>query len=343
MNTGPIRIATTRDGLRIPFLREGKGIPFVMMSPCFGSINSLPAFQGWYRGLAERFDFVRYDGRGRGLAPRNINGCSRDDMQSDLLGVLEAASLEKIVLFASCQEAPSAIEFAVRCPQRVIALVLWIPWTGGGATGTQALRALIDRGTRSDDDWRLFLRTFATLQHHPGSDRELDHDIAILGESVLQADWAVMHRDFDATPDVLPLLPDLKVPTLVMNPRGAQMSRPSDALDIASRIPVGRAVLLDGSLIGPFEELTAPALAALDEFLADCAPATMPATKPSPISRRESAVLALVVEGLRNREIAEQLKISERTVERHVSNIYAKLGVRGKAEAVSWAIRNQLV
>jgi DNA-binding CsgD family transcriptional regulator len=43
-----------------------------------------------------------------------------------------------------------------------------------------------------------------------------------------------------------------------------------------------------------------------------------------------------------NREIAERLRISPRTVETHLANIYGKLGVRGRTEAMLWAIREDV-
>ena len=58
------------------------------------------------------------------------------------------------------------------------------------------------------------------------------------------------------------------------------------------------------------------------------------------LSRRETEVLRLLGEGLSNAEIAERLFISPKTAEHHVSRIYARLGVRSRAEAAAWAARN---
>jgi DNA-binding NarL/FixJ family response regulator len=54
-------------------------------------------------------------------------------------------------------------------------------------------------------------------------------------------------------------------------------------------------------------------------------------------------VLRLVAVGETNRAIAVELVISERTVDRHVSNILAKLAVSSRAAATAYAHRNQLV
>jgi DNA-binding CsgD family transcriptional regulator len=57
------------------------------------------------------------------------------------------------------------------------------------------------------------------------------------------------------------------------------------------------------------------------------------------LSGREREVLALVAEGLRNDQIAERLFLSSRTVERHLSNIYVKLRMSGKAARAAAAAR----
>jgi NarL family two-component system response regulator LiaR len=61
------------------------------------------------------------------------------------------------------------------------------------------------------------------------------------------------------------------------------------------------------------------------------------------LTAREREVLALMVDGLSNPQIAEKLYISRSTARAHVSNILSKLGVSKRAEAVSVALRNKLV
>src|SRR5512140_365112 len=61
------------------------------------------------------------------------------------------------------------------------------------------------------------------------------------------------------------------------------------------------------------------------------------------LTAREWEVLALLVEGLNNTQIAGRLAVSTSTVKSHVSNILSKLGVASRSEAVALAVRNKLI
>ncbi|TAK70657.1 MAG: helix-turn-helix transcriptional regulator [Actinomycetota bacterium] len=67
------------------------------------------------------------------------------------------------------------------------------------------------------------------------------------------------------------------------------------------------------------------------------------AAAPGGLSRREAQVLRLVAAGMSNRAIADDLFLSEKTVHRHVSNIFAKLGVGSRSAATAYAFQHDLV
>jgi DNA-binding NarL/FixJ family response regulator len=59
----------------------------------------------------------------------------------------------------------------------------------------------------------------------------------------------------------------------------------------------------------------------------------------APLSDRELQVIELVVAGLTNEQIAEQLEISKRTVDNHVSNILTKTDTKNRVAMVRWALQ----
>ena len=61
------------------------------------------------------------------------------------------------------------------------------------------------------------------------------------------------------------------------------------------------------------------------------------------LTAREAEVLRLVAKGQSNKEIAAELVLSVRTVERHITNLYGKIDARGKADATAYAIHHGLV
>jgi DNA-binding NarL/FixJ family response regulator len=66
-------------------------------------------------------------------------------------------------------------------------------------------------------------------------------------------------------------------------------------------------------------------------------------TPPGPLSPRELEVLKLIAEAFTSDQIAQQLTISRRTVDRHRENILAKLGMRDRVELTRYAIRSGLI
>jgi DNA-binding NarL/FixJ family response regulator len=75
--------------------------------------------------------------------------------------------------------------------------------------------------------------------------------------------------------------------------------------------------------------------------LTEPGPAAAPCL-PDGLTPREAEVLSLIAEGLTNAEIAERLVVSAATVKTHVNHIFAKAGVRDRAQAVVYAYANGL-
>ena len=63
---------------------------------------------------------------------------------------------------------------------------------------------------------------------------------------------------------------------------------------------------------------------------------------PDHLTGREVEILRLIAAGRTNAEISRELVLSMRTVARHITNIYGKIGARGKADATAYAIRHHL-
>jgi DNA-binding NarL/FixJ family response regulator len=159
--------------------------------------------------------------------------------------------------------------------------------------------------------------------------------------------------------DVTELLPRLEVPTLVLH-RGDIPWLPVDiARELASRIPDARLSILEGESTAPYLGDT-EAASAIDEFLgegkvrraaqreADALPSERDGSGPTRgyphgLTEREVEVLRHLAGGKTNGEIAEELFVSVRTVERHVANIYAKIGARGRANATAFALSLNLI
>jgi DNA-binding NarL/FixJ family response regulator len=87
-----------------------------------------------------------------------------------------------------------------------------------------------------------------------------------------------------------------------------------------------------------FRRLDMPGpLATADALIAEIDTAARAA---SPLSPRESEIATLISSAMSNRQIAQQLVLSERTVEAHVRSILAKLGFSRRTEIATWSLRD---
>jgi len=156
------------------------------------------------------------------------------------------------------------------------------------------------------------------------------------------------------TIDVNASLSEIRVPTLVLHRTDVSWFPEGIAQGLASAIPGARLALLRGDSTAPYLGDTEAAATALLEFLEEQPePATKePAlptandaqktSRPDGLTDREIEVLRLVAAGRMNKEIADELVLSVRTVERHIGNIYKKINARGRADAAAYTLTHGL-
>jgi predicted ATPase/DNA-binding CsgD family transcriptional regulator len=121
---------------------------------------------------------------------------------------------------------------------------------------------------------------------------------------------------------------------LALPERAAYERAGAQARDELGDEAFGRAVA-DGRAFAPRE-----ALVEVEDALALRKPASeVSEAAAAGLSPRETEILRLIAAGKSNREIADMLFLSVRTVERHITNLYAKIGARGRADATAFALR----
>jgi DNA-binding CsgD family transcriptional regulator len=135
----------------------------------------------------------------------------------------------------------------------------------------------------------------------------------------------------------------VRTPTLVLHPREFLWLPPHESASLASRIPNAQFRLIDGVLPLGDAEQGVQAITSFLEEQADRRYEDEPvAARAGSLSPREVEVLRLVAGGKTNREIADELVISERTVINHLSHIFLKIGAENRVGATAYAIRHGL-
>lgn len=336
MEAPPVRYVTTSDGYNIAHAVSGEGRPFVFMPQPISHLEVYWREDTWVRpwldGLASRFSLIQYDGRGQGMSTRGLSpDFSLANLELDLEAVVDGLAVQQFILMAVHSSGHVAIRYAARHSERVEALVL----ISCGLTLTEWYPALLQ--PLAEQDWDAYLRAQAGLTQAS----DLTASIRRQKDSVTQSDWLLLLRA-SQTSNVADELPHLRAPVLVLHPRDSLNLPQSESLKLAAAMPGAQIALIDGAtpLGSPVQGLRT-----IDEFLAG-----LPAREASlfgrtaglrsfGLSQRQVEVLRLIAQGKTNREIAEALVLSERTVQRHVADLYAKLDVRNRAEATAYALK----
>ena len=312
-----------------------------------------PVWRHFLEDLGEFTTLIRYDLRGHGLSDWSVEDFSLDALLSDLEAVIEDEGLERFALMGMSGYSPVAIAYALRHPERVTRLVLYGGWAGWPTDESQeeldeeaAWEAMLRAGWARKDP--TFRRVF-TQSFIPDANEEQMRWFDELQRMTTSAQNILAGRAARRSINLTDQLGELRTPTLVLHAVGDVMTEFELAHDVASRVPDARLVPLDSRnhILLADDPAWAVFVDELRRFMEpDRVRSTQgPPTSVDALSEREREVLRLAATGMDNAAIARELVLSVRTVERHLSNAYVKLGVAGKAArsaAVAAVVRHSL-
>jgi pimeloyl-ACP methyl ester carboxylesterase/DNA-binding CsgD family transcriptional regulator len=340
-----IRFCTAPDGVRLAWARYGHGPALVKTGNWLSHLEfdwESPVWRHWLQGLSERHTLVRYDERGCGLSDREIPALSMDRWVADLETVVNAAGLDRFALIGISQGAATAVAYAVRHPDRVDRLVLYGGYARGrarrGEQQRDRLEALVSAIRTGWADPDPTFRHLFTTMFLPQATEEQMRWYDDLQRKSTSGENAVRIYLARSEVDVSELAPQVKAEALVVHGTGDRVVPFEEGRILASVLPTATLLPLESvnHILLRDEPAWTEFLAEVHAFLGVAEPAT--AELPD-LSSRELGVLELVAAGLSNEEIAGRLYVSPRTVERHLSNIYVKLRVSGKAARAAAAAR----
>lgn len=341
-----VRYATASDGVRIAWAESGAGPTVVKAANWLTHLEyewHSPVWKHWLQFFSSHTRFVRYDERGCGMSEWNGGPLSLDQWAADLDVIIEAARPDgPVTLLGISQGAATCIHYALRHPERVAAMILYGGYARGAARrGTpdeeSAFRAMLDLARVAWGRPNPTFRQVFTSRFIPdGSAEQLQwfNDLCLKTTSGQIVATLLEAR---AEVDIVASLADVRVPTLVLHARDDQVINVAEGRILAGGIPGAEFVELDSANHILLEHEPAwqrfrEAVLAFRRPQASAQSAVFAA-----LSARERQVLALLTEGLSNTEIAERLSISEKTVRNHASNVFDKLGVWSRAQAIVFA------
>jgi pimeloyl-ACP methyl ester carboxylesterase/DNA-binding CsgD family transcriptional regulator len=352
-----IRFCRSFDGVRIAYASHGAGPPLIVVSCWLSHLQhdwQSPIWRHFLDDLGRFATLVRYDERGFGLSDWNVHDFSLDTRLADLEAVVASTGLSRFALLGMSGGSAVALAYAARHPQRVSRLILYgtvcgepPKFEGEALTEEQTYRNMIRIGwAREDPEFR---RVF-TRKVIPDATEEQMRWFDELQRMSTSPENAVAARLGRQAVNIVDEIPNITAPTLILQATGDRSTSFDNAVQVSALIRGSRLVPLDSRnhillagepswqvFIREVREFMQP-----DHGRAVAKPVSIALGDLSP---REIDVLRLAADGRTNEQIAAQLGLSVRTVERHLSNVYSKLGVTGKAAraaAVSELLRRDL-
>jgi pimeloyl-ACP methyl ester carboxylesterase/DNA-binding CsgD family transcriptional regulator len=338
-----IRFCVASDGVRLAYAKHGTGPVLVKASNWLTHLEfdwDSRVWRHWLEQLGRTHTVIRSDLRGCGMSDRDVDELSLERWVLDLETVIDAAGVERCSLLGISGGAAMALAYAARNPDRVERVVAYGGWASGrflhaDEQRRKALTAVMRTGWAVPNP--AFRRLFTMLFLPDGAPEQMAWFDELQRRSA-SPEMAVRLYDALGETDATELLPLVAAPTLVLHARGDLVVPFKEGRRIAAAVPTARLITLDSRnhMLLEHEPAWQVFISEVSEFLGS-RPPTPGAV--ADLSRRERDVVKLVAEGLSNEEIAERLFLSVRTVERHLSNVYVKLRVSGKAGRAAAAAR----
>jgi pimeloyl-ACP methyl ester carboxylesterase/DNA-binding CsgD family transcriptional regulator len=345
------------DGTRLAYAVHGSGPPLVVVSCWLSHLQhdwQSPVWRHFLDQLGEIATVIRYDERGFGMSDWSVDDFSIEARLGDLEAVLAATGFDRFALLGMSGGSAVAMAYAVAHPERVSRLILYGTVCGEPLTRTpdetaveETYRSMIRVGWAKDDPE--FRRVFTTRFIPDATEEQMRWFDNLQRMSTSPAN-AVASRIARQQVDIFDELHRITAPTIVLQAVGDRSTTFDNGVRVSAEIPGARLVPLESRnhiLLGD-EPAWRIFIDEVTEFLEPdrrAHAAKNPGRATEPLSRRERDVLRLAADGRTNEEIADALTLSVRTVERHLSNVYGKLGLGGRAAraaAVAEYLRHQL-
>ncbi len=248
-----IRFCRSADGTRIAYATTGDGPSLVKVGHWMSHLElewHSPVRRRFLDELGQTFTVIRYDQRSQGLSDWSVPSFALGAFVEDLEAVVNAAGLDKLVLYGASQGAPISVAYAARHPERVSRLILY----GGYAQGRsrrkaageseqgEALVTLMRHGWGKEGS--PFIKAFTSMYMPNATDEQIQAAVE-LQKRTASPENAVKLRmavdDFDVTD----LLGKVVSPTLVIHARNDGIQPLDQGRKLAAGIANSEFIMLE--------------------------------------------------------------------------------------------------